>query len=220
MDEFRISDKGPVFSPGKLICIGRNYAKHAKELGNALPEQPMVFLKPASALLSTGGKIIIPSMSSDVHREVELVCLIGKMGKNISIENALDHIAGYAVGLDMTARDVQNEAKSKGHPWTVAKGFDTFAPLGPFISRSSVLDPQNLQVELTVNGIVRQSGNTADMIFPVKKLIVWCSSIFTLMPGDLIYTGTPEGVSQIRAGDELEARIEGFPELNVGVRHP
>lgn len=219
MEEFRISDKGPVFFPGKLIGIGRNYAKHAKELGNALPEQPMVFLKPASSLIGTGQDILLPKMSQDIHHEVELVVLIGTKAKNVSTGHALDYVAGYAVGLDMTARDLQNEAKAKGFPWSVAKGFDTFAPLGPFVASSEVADPQNLQIELKINGEVRQSGSTSDMIFPVAELISWCSQIFTLMPGDLIYTGTPEGVSQVHVGDRLEASINGFPTLHVGVRN-
>ena len=134
MEEFRISEQGKSYRPGKLLCIGRNYAKHAKELGNEVPESPMVFLKPSSALIASGDHIVIPKMSNDVHHEVELVCLIGKKGKDIPVEEAMDFIAGYAVGLDMTARDIQNEAKAKSHPWSVAKGFDTFAPLGPFVS--------------------------------------------------------------------------------------
>jgi len=218
MDEFRISDKGPVFFPGKLLCIGRNYAQHAKELGNAVPDKPMVFLKPASALIASGEDIVLPAMSQDVHHEVELVCLIGKKGKNIAEINALDYVAGYAVGLDMTARDIQNEAKAKGFPWSVAKGFDTFAPIGSFVPSSEVPDPQHLQIELQINGKTRQSGNTSDMIFPVAELIAWCSQIFTLMPGDLLYTGTPEGVSEVHVGDKLEAQIKGFPILRVGVR--
>jgi len=218
MEVIRISDKGESFRPGKLVCIGRNYAKHAKELGNALPETPMVFLKPASALIASGQDIIIPSMSQDVHHEVELVCLIGKRGKDIPRHNALEYVAGYAVGLDMTARDIQSEAKSKGHPWSIAKGFDSFAPLGEFIPRSSVPNPQDLTIELEINGELRQSGHTGDMIFPIDELIHWCSAIFTLMPGDLLYTGTPEGVGPIHQGDKLIASINGFPELHVGVR--
>jgi acylpyruvate hydrolase len=218
MEVFRISDKGEEFRPGKLLCIGRNYAKHAKELGNAVPEQPMVFLKPASSLIPSGQDIVIPDMSNDVHHEVELVCLIGTKGKDIAREEALEYVAGYAVGLDMTARDIQSAAKAKGHPWSVAKGFDTFAPIGDFISSSAVPDPQNLSIQLSINAEIRQSGQTSDMIFPVAELISWCSSIFTLMPGDLLFTGTPEGVGPIHPGDALWAHIEGLPDLHVGVR--
>lgn len=206
------------FTPGKLVCIGRNYAKHAAELGNAVPSEPMIFLKPASSLVASGEDIIIPTRSSDVHHEVELVCLIGEAGKDIPESEALDHVAGYAVGLDMTARDIQQKAKDKGHPWSVAKGFDTFAPLGTFIPASDVADPQDLTIRLTVNGELRQEGHTSDMIFPVARLIAFCSTIFTLMPGDLLFTGTPEGVGPIEEGDWLEATIEGLPVLHAGVR--
>ncbi len=215
---FRISDQIETFRPGKLLCIGRNYAKHAKELGNEVPEDPMVFLKPASALIESGEEIVIPRASSDVHHEVELVCLIGKAGKDIPESKALEHIAGFAVGLDMTARDIQSKAKAKGHPWSVAKGYDTFAPLGEFAPPHALRHIQNTHIELQVNGETRQSGNTNEMIFSVAYLIHWCSSIFTLMPGDLLFTGTPEGVSQVHPGDQLVAKIEGLPSLTVGVR--
>ncbi len=221
MEECRISQpeqgSSQVFRPGKLLCIGRNYAKHAAELGNSVPTTPMVFLKPSSALTPSGGTVVIPDQSSDVHHEVELVCLIGRRGRDISRNDALSHVAGYAVGLDMTARDVQQKAKEKGHPWSVAKGFDTFAPLGEFRSADSVSDPQALNISLKVNNEVRQQGHTSDMIFPIDELIVYCSSIFTLLPGDLIYTGTPEGVSAVKTGDILEAEVEGLAPLHVSV---
>lgn len=204
--------------PGKIICIGRNYALHAKEMGSAAPEQPILFLKPSSALVGSGGRIVLPPQSNDVHHEVELVAVIGRGGKNIAAANALDHVDGYAVGLDMTARDVQAEAKKGGLPWTVAKGFDTFAPLGDFAPASAVGDPQALRVTLRVNGDVRQQGETADMLFSVAELVAYCSTIFTLLPGDLLYTGTPEGVGPVVAGDHLEATITGLPALSVRVR--
>ena len=222
MEEYRIphpnGDTGTALRPGKLVCIGRNYAKHAKELGNAVPTSPMIFLKPASALIPTGRSIVIPQASNDVHHEVELVCLIGTGGSNIDRSDALGHVAGYAVGLDMTARDIQQKAKEKGHPWSVAKGFDTFAPLGPFLSASDVGDPQDLDIRLTINGDVRQEGHTGDMIFPVDELIAYASSIFTLLPGDLLFTGTPDGVGPVNEGDQLVATVEGLPALTVDVR--
>lgn len=222
MEECRIPgrDGGPdaVFRPGKLICIGRNYAKHAAELGNAVPTSPMIFLKPASSLVPTGGQVEIPEASNDVHHEVELVCLIGMQGKDIPEDEAMDHVAGYAVGLDMTARDIQQRAKEKGHPWSVAKGFDTFAPLGAFVPASEIPDAQDLSIRLRVNGEVRQDGHTGDMIFPVARLIAYASTIFTLMPGDLLYTGTPEGVGPVASGDALVAEVEGLPVLSVTVR--
>jgi len=203
---------------GKLICVGRNYAAHAAEMGNDVPESPMIFLKPASAITPDGSDIVIPERSSDVHHEIELVAAIGLGGKDIREANARDHVAGYAVGLDMTARDIQASAKKEGHPWTVAKGFDTFAPLGMFVPARAVLDPQSLKLRLEVNGEVRQEGRTSDMLFPVAQLVAFCSSIMTLEPGDLIYTGTPEGVGPVVPGDILEASITGLPTLKVGVR--
>jgi acylpyruvate hydrolase len=216
--DITLPSTGLTLRPGKLICIGRNYAKHAAELGNEVPEEPMLFLKPSTALVGHGGRIVLPRQSSDVHHEVELVAVIGRGGKDIPRESALDHVDGYAVGLDMTARDIQSAAKKKGHPWTVAKGFDTFAPLGEIVAAHVVSDPQKLSVELKVNGETRQKGSTADMIYPVAELVSYCSSIFTLMPGDLIYTGTPEGVGPVKDGDELVATITGLPELRVRVK--
>jgi acylpyruvate hydrolase len=216
--DITLPSTGLTLRPGKLICIGRNYAKHAAELGNEVPEEPMLFLKPSTALVGHGGRIVLPRQSSDVHHEVELVAVIGRGGKDIPRESALDHVDGYAVGLDMTARDIQSAAKKKGHPWTVAKGFDTFAPLGEIVAAHVVSDPQKLSVELKVNGETRQKGSTADMIYPVEELVSYCSSIFTLMPGDLIYTGTPDGVGPVKDGDELVATITGLPELRVRVK--
>jgi acylpyruvate hydrolase len=204
--------------PGKIICIGRNYAKHAAEMGSAVPDEPMLFLKPPTALVGNGGTVLLPEKSTDVHHEVELVAVIGRGGKDIPRESALEHVDGYAVGLDMTARDIQSAAKKKGHPWSVAKGFDTFAPLGEIVSAKEVGDPQELRVTLTVNGATRQDGSTADMIFSVADLVAYCSTIFTLMPGDLIYTGTPEGVGPVQDGDELVATVTGLPELRVRVK--
>ena len=222
MEECRISHgfgkDDALFKPGKLLCIGRNYAAHAAELGNAVPTEPMVFLKPASALVESGSDIILPAQSQDVHHEVELVCLIGERGKDIPEAEALRHVVGYAVGLDMTARDLQQKAKDKGHPWSVAKGFDTFAPLGTFVPASEVPDPQALGIRLTIDGDVRQDGHTSDMIFPVARLIAYCSTIFTLMPGDLLFTGTPEGVGPVKPGNWLEATIDGLPALHAGVK--
>lgn len=203
--------------PGKVLCIGRNYAKHAAEMKSAVPRQPMIFLKPSTSLIGQGGSIILPTVSSDVHHEVELVVAIGRDGKNIDEAEALDFVAGYAVGIDMTARDIQSRAKAKGHPWSVAKGFDTFAPLGPLVPKTEIADPQDLNIQLTVNGELRQDGNTGEMIFSVAHLVAYCSTVFTLEAGDLIYTGTPEGVGPVEGGDELVATIAGLPPLQVSV---
>ena len=217
---------GLTLVPNKLLCIGRNYAEHVREMGDVadLPEEPVVFLKPASALVASGGAVVIPPHSNDVHHEVELVAVIGRGGKDIPEEKALEHVAGYALGLDMTARDLQKQAKDNRAPWSVAKGFDTFAPIGPLTDAVEVPDPQALTLRLTVNGEVRQEGATRDMIFPVAFLIAYLSRIFTLAPGDLIYTGTPEGVGPVRAGDVLEATAAGpgdlvLEPLRVAVRH-
>jgi 2-keto-4-pentenoate hydratase/2-oxohepta-3-ene-1,7-dioic acid hydratase in catechol pathway len=209
---------GETVRPGKLLCIGRNYAKHAAEMKSDVPDEPLVFLKPPSALVRDGGTVVLPPASRDVHHEVELVAVIGTGGKNIPQSEALDHVDAYAVGLDMTARDLQGEAKKGGRPWSVAKGFDTFAPLGSIEPAASIADPQDLAIRLTVNGAERQSASTRDMIFPVAELVAYCSRIFTLMPGDLIYTGTPEGVGPVQDGDELEATVTGLPPLRVTVQ--
>ncbi len=202
---------------GKLLCIGRNYARHAEEMQSDVPDEPMVFLKPASAVIRSGDAVVLPNRSRDVHHEVELVAVIGTGGTGISREEALDHVAAYAVGLDMTARDIQSRAKERGHPWSVAKGFDTFAPLGPLTPADQVGDVQDLTVSLRVNGKTRQEATTQDMIFPVAELIHSCSQIFTLAPGDLIYTGTPDGVGPVSAGDVLEATATGCAPLRVEV---
>jgi 2-keto-4-pentenoate hydratase/2-oxohepta-3-ene-1,7-dioic acid hydratase in catechol pathway len=203
---------------GKLLCIGRNYADHAAEMSSDVPDEPMVFLKPASALVRTGGIVQLPPQSHEVHHEVELVTVIGKQGKNIPEDEALDHVAAYAVGLDMTARDLQAKAKERRHPWSVAKGFDTFAPLGPLTPATEIKNPQDLTIRLSVNGDVRQDASTDRLIFPVRKLVQYCSQIFTLTPGDLLYTGTPSGVGPVEDGDELEATATGIDPLRVSVK--
>jgi acylpyruvate hydrolase len=192
---------------GKIVCIGQNYAAHIKEMKAETPTSPVFFLKPTTAIVPTGGEVVLPSISHDVHHEVELTVLIGKEGKNISPTSALDYVAGYGVGLDMTLRDVQAEAKKKGLPWTLAKGFDTSAPLSDFAASKQVMNPGNLTVQLKVNGVVRQQSSTNDLIFSVEKLIAYISRFVTLEKGDVIYTGTPQGVAQVKSGDVLEASL-------------
>jgi len=182
----------------------------------ALPESPVVFLKPSTAIIHDGENVVIPSISRDVHHEVEMVIVIGTGGKSIPQSRAYDHVAGYAVGLDMTLRDVQAEAKKKGLPWSVAKGFDTSAPVSSAVGRDKVTDPHNLMLSLRVNGQERQRSSTANMIFTVDYLVSYLSSLFTLEPGDLIFTGTPEGVGPVHAGDLLEAELESVGKLSVG----
>ncbi len=202
---------------GKLLCLGRNYPEHAREMRDELPERPIVFLKPATAIIHSGDKVILPPLSKDVQHEVELVVLIGKQGKAIPKSSAFDHVGGYAVGLDMTMRDVQAEAKSKGLPWTVAKGFDTSAPVSDIIGKDRIPDPHNLSLTLKVNGVVRQHASTSSMLFRIDDVIAFLSEIFTLEAGDLIFTGTPEGVGRVQRGDILEAQLGSFATLRVGV---
>lgn len=216
--EITLPASGLVVRPGKLICIGRNYAMHAAEMKSEVPEHPAIFLKPSTSLVGQGGRVMLPPQSRDVHHEVELVAAIGRGGKQIPVEDALNYVDAYALGLDMTARDLQNEAKERRLPWSLSKGFDTFAPLGPLAPARDVGDPQRLEIELRVNGEVRQVARTADMIFSVASLIAYCSTVFTLLPGDLIYTGTPGGVGPVQHGDLLEAWCSRLPELRVKVK--
>ncbi len=202
---------------GKVLCIGRNYAKHAAEMNAAVPAQPIIFLKPSTALIRSHEAIRLPSMTSNVHHEVELVAMIGRGGRDIPPQRSLDHVTAYAIGLDMTARDLQSEAKRKGKPWSVAKGFDTFAPLGELVPAAEIGNPQKLTLSLKVNGTVKQHGTAQDMIFPVAHLVSYCSKIFTLEHGDLLYTGTPEGVGPVVQGDRLEATCSRLPSLKVTV---
>jgi 5-carboxymethyl-2-hydroxymuconate isomerase len=202
---------------GKIVCLGRNYIEHAKEMKAEVPATPVLFLKPSTALIPNGGTILIPSISNDVHHEVEMVVLIGTGGTSIPAAAAMQHVGGYAIGLDMTLRDVQGEAKKKGLPWTVAKGFDTSAPVSTFVRPAAVTDPHSLDISLLVNGTVRQRSNTSSMIFRVEQMIAYISSIMTLEPGDLIYTGTPEGVGQVQPGDTLTAELQHVGSLTVSV---
>lgn len=203
-----------------LFCIGRNYAEHAKELNNPVPELPVVFTKPINTVIYDGGEILIPgSLTQDVHHEVEMVVAIGKYGKNISINEAMDYVLGYGVGIDVTARDVQGVLKSKAHPWTLAKGMDTFAPIGNFVDKESITSPDNLDIELAVNGEIRQKGTTSDMIFSVSALISFLSQYCALNKGDLIFTGTPAGVGKLNDGDQITAVLgNGLSRLEVSVR--
>ncbi|HEX9006378.1 MAG TPA: fumarylacetoacetate hydrolase family protein, partial [Bacteroidota bacterium] len=197
------------------MCLGRNYEAHAHEMKTEVPRIPVVFLKPSTALLGNGSSVVIPSFSRDVHHEVELVVMIARGGKNIPRSQAYDHVGGYAVGLDMTMRDVQAEAKAKGLPWTVAKGFDTSAPVSPFVHREAVPDPHNLLMTLAVNGKIRQLANTGSMLFRIDHVIEYLSTVFTLEEGDLIFTGTPEGVGAVETGDRMHAELESVGTLDI-----
>ena len=205
------------YAVGKILCLGQNYADHAKEMGGIPPTTPIVFLKPSTAIIGDGDPIVLPKISRDVHHEVELTLLIGKSGKNIPQSRAFDYVEGYGIGLDMTMRDKQKEAKQAGNPWSVAKGFDTSAVLSSFVPKSFVKDPHALEISLKVNGKLRQRSNTSNMIFKIDVIIAFLSSIFTLEEGDVIYTGTPEGVGPVVAGDIIEAEIPGVGSLHNAV---
>jgi len=203
---------------GKIVCVARNYAEHARELGNPVPDKAVLFIKPASSILADGGTVVIPPYSSDCHHELELAVLIGRTGKDIAEEDILSHVAGYGVALDLTLRDVQSELKTKGLPWEIAKAFDTSCPLSTFVPAEKVPEPQQLRLRLTVNGELRQDGTTANMLRPVARLISEASAYFTLEAGDILLTGTPSGVGPLKSGDRVEAVIEGVGRLTVEVR--
>ncbi|MGH2568334.1 MAG: fumarylacetoacetate hydrolase family protein, partial [Bacteroidota bacterium] len=204
----QLEDSTEAVEVGKIICIGRNYAEHAKEMKSDIPEAPVFFLKPPTALLPDGGTVVIPTLSNNMHHEVEMTVLIGREGKNIPLGAAREHVAGYGVGLDLTLRDLQDEAKKKGLPWAAAKGFDASAPVSRFIAARRVPNPHAMEVVLTVNGAERQHGKTGQLIFPVDQLIASISRLITLERGDIIFTGTPEGVAQVESGDRLEAALK------------
>ncbi|KAL4643002.1 hypothetical protein ACB092_02G060800 [Castanea dentata] len=207
-----------LFSGGtKIVAVGRNYVAHAKELGNAVPKEPVLFLKPTSSYLGVGGTIEIPHPLESLHHEVELAVVIGKKARDVPEASAMDYVAGYALALDMTAREIQASAKSAGLPWTVAKGQDTFTPIGSVLPKESVPDPDNLELWLKVDGEMRQKGSTKDMIFKIPFLISHISSIMTLLEGDVILTGTPPGVGPVKAGQKITAGITDLVEVYFSV---
>ncbi len=190
--------------PGKIVAIGKNYVEHARELASEVPDEPLMFFKPPSAVIGPGAGIVYPSLSQEVHHEGELVVVIGRRVRNAKPDNALGYVLGYTCGNDVTARDLQR----KENQWVRAKGFDTFCVLGPWIETD--LDPGRLSVVTRVNGEVRQNGNTAQMAWGVAELVATASSVMTLEPGDVIMTGTPAGVGPIYPGDTVEVEIEGI----------
>jgi fumarylpyruvate hydrolase len=200
---------------GKILAVGRNYAAHVIEMGAPRGRPPVIFLKPPTALVHDGEEVTLPADAGAVHHEVELVALIGTPGKAISIARAMEHVLGYAVGLDMTLRDVQNEAKRCGDPWSVSKGFDGSAPVSAVTPRDEVGNGSGLSITLDVNGERRQAASTSQMLHSVADLIAHVSRWFTLERGDLLFTGTPAGVGLVEVGDVLEARIERVGSLTV-----
>ena len=217
MKKLKLKNSTKEFTIGKIVCVGRNYAEHAKELGNEIPEKPVIFLKPASSVIFNGGKIIYPNFSKEMHHEVELVLLIGKTIKDADKQSAEQAIEGYGVGLDMTLRDIQSELKKKGHPWTIAKCFDTSAVLSEFISKHDYNLTLNEEISLTVNDEIRQKEKLNKMIFNPSEIVEYISSLMILEEGDLIFTGTPAGVGNVEKGNKLFAEIKNISSLECEV---
>ena len=187
--------------PSKVVCVGKNYADHAKEMGGEVPSEPVIFIKPNTTVIGEGDYIVLPPQSVNVHHEAELAIVIGALAKNVEVDRADEVIFGYTCANDVTARDLQN---SDGQ-WTRSKSFDTFCPLGPWIETD--LDPQDLAISCSVNGELRQDGNTSDLVRSAREMVSWISHMMTLLPGDVILTGTPAGVSQIVNGDSVTVTI-------------
>ncbi|UCH65049.1 MAG: fumarylacetoacetate hydrolase family protein [Ignavibacterium sp.] len=217
MKLIKIKNSNKEITIGKIVCVGRNYAEHTIELGNEIPEKPVVFIKPASAVIYSGDTIKYPTFSDEMHHEVELVLLIGENVKDVSESVAEKSIIGYGVGLDMTLRDIQSTLKSKGHPWTIAKCFDTSAVLSDFIMKDDINLSLDEEIYLNVNDEVRQKDKLNKMILKPVELVQYLSSLMTLEKGDLVFTGTPKGVGKVNKGDVINAGFEGIGEIMVNV---
>ncbi len=202
----------------KILAIGRNYTEHIKELENEKPEEPVIFSKPDTALLKNNAPFYLPDFSNNIHYEVELILRIGREGKNIETKFAHKYYDGIGIGIDFTARDLQQKAKEKGLPWTLAKGFNGSAPVSEFLPLSDFPDLNNINFGLLLNGEERQKGNSSQMLFSFNEIISYISRFILLKKGDIIFTGTPEGVGKINAGDKLEAFIENKKLLEVEIK--
>lgn len=202
----------------KIICVGRNYALHVRELNNAIHDEPVIFMKPETALLQKRQPFFIPKFSQDIHHEIELVIKINKVGKHIAEKFAHKYYDEIGLGIDFTARDLQTKLKAKGLPWELAKAFDGSAPVGNFIEKKSLSMEHGIIFHLDINGETKQSGNSNNMIFPFNRIIAFISTFITLKKGDLIFTGTPEGVGPVKIGDKLEGYIGDLKLLSVQVR--
>lgn len=207
------------FPVHRIYCVGRNYEEHAKEMGFTGREPPFFFMKPADAIVvappGATTALPYPSLTANLHHEIELVVAIGKGGKNIAAADALSHIYGYAVGLDMTRRDLQNDMKKQGRPWSIGKGFDYSAPIGPITPAAQAGDVGKAGIWLQVNGVDRQRSNVAQLIWNIAETIEHLSAAWELQPGDLIYTGTPEGVGAVVTGDVLEGGVDGLGSIRL-----
>jgi fumarylpyruvate hydrolase len=208
---------GGKFPVRRIFCVGRNYADHAREMGHdPNREPPFFFMKPADALVVCGAPTPYPPATSDLHHEIELVVALGQGGSNIAPAEALSHVWGYAVGLDLTRRDLQDVARKAGRPWDMAKGFDASAPIGELVPAAGI-DPTHAGIALMVNGTIRQQGDLAQMIWPVADAIAYLSTLVALAPGDLIFTGTPAGVGAIVRGDILEGSVAGIGSVRTTI---
>ena len=202
----------------KIIAIGRNYAEHAKELNNPIPGVPVIFMKPDTALLKDNKPFYHPDFSNDIHHEIEIVLKISKEGKHISEKFALNYFEEIGLGIDFTARDIQSKHKEKGLPWELAKAFDNSAPVSNFVPKTEFADMKNINFKLLVNGQTRQEGNTAHMLFSFEYIIAFVSKYITLKKGDLIFTGTPQGVAKVNFGDRLEGYLESEKMLDFYIK--
>lgn len=211
-----VAESNQVFPVGRIYCVGRNYAEHAREMGHD-PERepPFFFMKPADALVPSGTTLPFPQVTTDLHHEIEMVVAIGRDGAGIPIDKALDHVFGYGVGLDMTRRDLQGEAKKLGRPWEMGKAFDNSAPCTALKTAAMVGHPEKGAIWLKVNGAVKQRGDLSEMIWNVPEMISYLSTLVTLRAGDLIMSGTPAGVGPVKAGDRLDGHVDGVGDLTV-----
>jgi len=211
-----VAESSKLFPVGRIYCVGRNYAEHAREMGHDPDrEPPFFFMKPADAVVPSGVTIPYPQMTKDLHHEIEMVVAIGKGGADIAVEEALDHVFGYGVGLDMTRRDLQGEAKKMGRPWEMGKAFDNSAPCTALKPVSMVGHPAKGAIWLKVNGKVTQKGDLAELIWNIPETISYLSKLITLRAGDLIYSGTPAGVGPVNRGDKLEGHVDGIGDLTL-----
>lgn len=200
----------------KIICIGRNYAKHAAELGNDLPSEPFYFIKPTTCYVEDGGNIIYPDITNNLHHELELGVVIGKKMSKVPLEDVMSHVAGYSVTIDVTCRDLQEKCKAERKPWSISKCLDTHCAVGPFIPASQ-LEHDNVEMILKVNNVVRQHTNTKNMLFNVPTLLEYVNRYITLLPGDLVQTGTPEGVGPMDKGDNVSVEIPGVSKASFTI---
>jgi fumarylpyruvate hydrolase len=211
-----VAESNQTFPVGRIYCVGRNYAEHAKEMGHDPDrEPPFFFMKPADAIVMSGATIPYPTVTKDLHHEIEMIVAIGKGGKDIPVEKALDHVFGYGVGLDMTRRDVQGEAKKMGRPWEMGKAFDDSAPCTALKTAAMIGHPAKGAIWLKVNGVVKQKGDLSEMIWNVPETIAYLSKMITLRAGDVIMSGTPAGVGPVQKGDQLEGYVEGVGNLTI-----